>query len=484
MGVIDSVAGSSIGGADAAQMTAHLEPSVSPFPSRSPAEPTAANPRFSRLREALKQRWHWRATKHEHPRLTLVSQFFPPDFAATGQLLDDLSRRLAERGLQVQVFTGMPAYAFNSADAERLTFETNRCVRRSLASRLWPQRIRGRAVNGLIFCARVAIRLLRAARRGDLLLYTTEPPYLPIVGWLVHRLTGTPYIVLLYDLYPDVLVELKVLPANHPIVRLWRRLNALVLRDAAELIVLSEPMAERLRAHLPPSQPSLAAKLHVIPSWADPAEIEPRPRDNNWFVLRHHLQHSFTVLYSGNQGRCHDLVTLLGAALILRHETQIRFLFVGKGPQNGRLRQLVHDWNLPNCTFLPYQDLDALPFSLTAAHLAVVSLGIEAEGLVAPSKLYGHLAAGTPIAAITPAGSYLRQLVEQHHCGRWFANGDSPGLADWIRHLVAHPAEAAGLGRSARDLLLTSASPDLITHQYLDVIRPHLPQAKLEQLQA
>ncbi len=460
-------------------MTAHLQPSAPAIPA-----PPAASPRLHRLRQVLQQRWRWRASKHEHPRLTVVSQFFPPDFAATGQLLDDLTRRFATRGLQVQVFTGMPAYAFNTPDAERLTFEPNRCIRRSLASRLWPQRIRGRAINGLIFCLRVAVRLLRAARRGDLLLYTTEPPYLPVVGWLVHRLTGTPYLLLLYDLYPDVLVELDVLPAEHPLVRIWRHLNGLVLRDAAELIVLSEPMAERVRQHAPLPASTLNAKLHIIPSWADPALIEPRPRDSNWFVLRHHLQHSFTVLYSGNQGRCHDLVTLLGAALMLRHDSQIRFLFVGKGPQNARLRKLVHDWGLTNCTFLPYQDLDALPYSLTAAHLAVVSLGIEAEGLVAPSKLYGHLAAATPIAAITPASSYLRQLVEQHHCGRWFANGDADGLATWIRHLATHPTEAAAFGRAARDLLLTTASPDLITRRYLDVVRPHLPEAKLKALQA
>ena len=464
-------------------MTAHLQPSAPPHPSLVPLVPPQAKSVLARLSRVLHQRWRWRTTKHEHPRLTVVSQFFPPDFAATGQLLDDLTRRFADRGLQVQVFTGMPAYAFNTADAERISFEPNRCVRRSLASRLWPMRIRGRAINGLIFCARVAVRLLRAARRGDLLLYTTEPPYLPVVGWLIHRLTRTPYLVLLYDLYPDVLVELKVLPADHLLVRFWSQLNARVLREAAELIVLSEPMAERVRTHVPLAPEQLNHKLHIIPSWADPAQIEPRPRDSNWFVLRHHLQHEFVVLYSGNQGRCHDLVTLIGAALILRQHEGVRFLFVGRGPQHQRMRQLVRDLDLPNCTFLPYQDLDALPYSLTAAHLAVVSLGITAEGLVAPSKLYGHLAASTPIAAITPAGSYLRQLVEENHCGRWFANGDADGLASWIRHLAAHPAEAAALGRSARDLLLRTASPDLITRRYLDVIRPHLPQRKLEQIQ-
>jgi glycosyltransferase involved in cell wall biosynthesis len=439
----------------------------------------SSQPRFSwleRVRRQLQRRWQWRSSRSRHPRLTVVSQFFPPDFAATGQLLDDLTARLARDGLQVQVLTGMPAYAYNRSDAARIEFHPNRCIRRTNASRFWPQRVRGRAVNGILYCLRISLRLLRYSRRGDLILYTTEPPYLPLLGCLLHRLTRTPYVVLLYDLYPDVLVELGVLPANHWLVRLWRQYNGWMFASAQELIVLSEPMSERVRRWVPQA----AEKIRVIYSWADPERIHPRPKVDNWFVQKHQLQQCFTVLYSGNQGRCHDLVTVLAAALLLRRDPQVQFLFVGSGPQNGRLRQLVRDWGLANCRFLPYQDLEDLPYSLASADLALVSLSIEAEGLVAPSKLYGHLAAGTPIAAITPSNSYLRQLVETHHCGRWFANGDADGLANWIQQLKADPTHARACGAAARRLLEQTATPELTAAQYRETIWRHLPQQKRE----
>jgi glycosyltransferase involved in cell wall biosynthesis len=435
--------------------------------------------RLGRITRKLRHRWQWRATRSRHQRLTLVSQFFPPDFAATGQLLADLTARLAASGLQVQVLSGMPAYAFNSSEASRIEFQPNRCIRRTNTSRFWPQRIRGRAINGILFCLRISLRLLRYSRRGDLILYTTEPPYLPLLGWLLHRLTRTPYLVLLYDLYPDVLVELGVLTADQPLVRLWRQCNSWVFADAQEVIVLSEPMAERVRC----SAPVATAKLSVIPSWADPHLIRPLAKADNWFVQKHQLADHFTVLYSGNQGRCHDLVTVLVAALLLRHDPQILFLFIGKGPQHQRLLHLVHDWGLCNCRFLPYQNLEDLPYSLAAADLALVTLSIEAEGLVAPSKLYGHLAAGTPIAAITPSNSYLRRLMETEHCGRWFANGNAEDLAAWIRDLKNNPAEARSLGASARDLLQRTATPELVCAQYLKLIKEHLPESRLQALQ-
>ncbi|MFQ6537977.1 MULTISPECIES: glycosyltransferase family 4 protein [Aphanothece] len=426
----------------------------------------------------MRQRFHWRQQRSRKARLTLVNQFFPPDYAATGQLLDDLTRRLASSGLQSQILTGMPNYAGGAREAASLEFEPNRCIRRTRVTRFWPRRIRGRAVNGLFFCLRIAARLMRYSWRGDLLCYTTEPPYLPIVGWLVHRLTATPYLLIIYDLYPEVLVELKVLPADHWLCRLWRHGNRLALAAAQEVVVLSQPMADRIAA----LAPAVRHKLQVIPSWADPETIRPLAKLANPFVREHGLEQAFTVLYSGNQGRCHDLVTLVAAAAILQAERDIVFLIQGDGPQNTRLRHLVADLNLANCRFLPWQDPAVLPLALAAADLAVVSVGIQGEGLVAPSKLYGHLAAGTPIAAITPATSYLRPLVENGGCGRWFANGDAVGLAAWIRALHADPPQVAAYGRAARELLLATASLEKVSAAYLSLILRHLPARKREVL--
>lgn len=420
------------------------------------------------------QRLTWRRNRIHAARVTVVNQFFPPDYAATGQLLEDLTRRLAAAGLQIQILTGMPAYAGPATEAERIEFQPNRCIRRTRASRFWPRRIRGRAVNSVIFCLRIGLRLLRFGRRGDLIVYTTEPAYLPIVGWLVHCLTRTPYVLIIYDLYPDVLEELRVLPAGHWLCRLWRQLNRPALNGAAEVVVLSELMAERVMAQ----SPAVAELLHVIPSWADPELIRPLPKAGNWFVQRYGLEDCFTVMYSGNQGRCHDLVSLLGAALMLKGDTGVQFLIIGNGPQHRRLLQLAREWDLNNVRFLPYQDPDALPQSLAAADLAVVSVSIEAVGVVAPCKLYGHLAATTPIAAITPPGSDLKRLVEGSGCGRWFANGDAGALVAWIQELAADPAAAAAHGAAGLALLRSTASPELVSERYRQLICRHLPEGR------
>ncbi|MFN7898086.1 MAG: glycosyltransferase family 4 protein [Synechococcaceae cyanobacterium] len=421
--------------------------------------------------QALSDRMRWRRDRARNARLTVISQFFPPDFAATGQFVDDLSRRLAERGLQILVLTGQPGYAYHSDRADRIEFQHNRCIRRTSISRFWPTRIRGRVVNSLLFCMRTALRLLRQARRGDLLLFTTEPPYLPIVGWLIFLLTRAPYIVLIYDLYPDIAVSLDVVSNSHPMVRVWRWLHTQTFASAQELIVLSDSMRDRIKEHYP----EVKTRISVIPSWADPAKIKPIQRSKNWFIQRHDLHDFFTVIYSGNQGRCHDLTTVMDAAEQLRNHPKVRFLIIGSGAQHRELVDRATAQKLSNVRFLPYQDAEALPAMLAAADLAVVSLLAAAEGQVAPSKLYGHLAAGSPLAVICSEVSYLHREVVKAGCGNSFRTGEGEKLAAWIEQLAADPELCQRLGHASRRHLLATATPELVVQAYAEVLARHLP---------
>jgi hypothetical protein len=45
--------------------------------------------------------------------ILVVTQFFPPDFAATGQLVEELLTSFGVDTFNIQVFTGKPGYAFD-----------------------------------------------------------------------------------------------------------------------------------------------------------------------------------------------------------------------------------------------------------------------------------------------------------------------------------------------------------------------------------
>ncbi|KYC36854.1 glycosyltransferase WbuB [Scytonema hofmannii PCC 7110] len=402
-------------------------------------------------------------------KLSVITQFFPPDFAATGQLIDELVRQLEKQGVDIEVFTGQPGYAFKSDRAPAVEQSGGLKIRRSRTTQLCPQRIRGKAINGILFTLRAAFYLFNAARRRNVALLTTAPPFLPVLGYLAHIFFGLSYVCILYDLYPDIAIALKVIPKHHWIAKFWRAVNQQVLRKAKGIIVLSPAMKRQVASHCP----EVAHKISVIHSWANPDFIVPIEKENNWFAHEHGMVKKFTVLYSGNLGRCHDIHTMLEAAKYLQDEP-IQFVCIGGGAKREELIEEVNQLGLKNFLFLPYQEKRILPYSLTACDLSIVTVDPGMESLVAPSKLYPALATGRPVAVICPEHSYLKKLIAVGNCGATFENADSVALAEFIRLLSRDKALAQKMGNAAREYVETYFTAKVISKQYLKVLQEAL----------
>jgi glycosyltransferase involved in cell wall biosynthesis len=374
----------------------------------------------------------------------------------------------------VSVFTGQPAYAFAKDKAPKIERKGRIWVKRSRMTQLFSGRIRGKAINGLLFSIRSIFHLIRCAHRYQVLLVSTAPPFLPIVGYLANVFLKLPYVCLLYDLYPDIAIELGVISADHPIAKIWRFINCQIWRRSSGIIVLSDSMKQRIVQHCP----EIEGKVSVIHSWSNDQLIVPIAKADNWFAKKHGLVEPFVVMYSGNMGRCHDIDTIFAAAEYLRDEP-IRFVCIGGGAKRNHLMEVVSAERLNNFLFLPYQEKAVLPYSLTACDLSLVSITEGMEGLVAPSKLYPAMAAGRPIAAICSPDSYLSPLLQAARGGAAFKNGEAEALASYIHHLSQSRHEAKHLGESNRRYMQAHFTPRLIASQYLKVLKEALTRTRV-----
>ncbi|MGI8499984.1 MAG: glycosyltransferase family 4 protein [Hassallia sp.] len=420
---------------------------------------------FQSLSSRLESKNQHSLKSKESIKLSVITQFFPPDYAATGQLIEELVRHLGSLGIDIEVFTSQPGYAFRTPNAPAVERVGRVRIQRSRTAQLWPGRIRGKAVNGILYTLRAALHLFRARHRNNVLLVTTAPPFLPLVGYLGYVFFKIPYICILYDLYPDIAIALGVIPKHHWLARLWQALNKKIWRSSKAIVVLSPAMKLQVAANC--SQ--IADKISVIHSWADPDLIVPIAKQENWFAWKYNLVKKFTVLYSGNLGRCHDMDTILEAAKQLQDEP-IQFVCIGGGAKRDELILQVNQLGLSNFMFLPYQDKQVLPYSLTACDLSLVSVDECTENLVTPSKLYSALASGRPIAVICSSYSYLRQLIAEADCGGTFENGDGNGLAQFIRLLNRDRQLAERMGKAGRQYLRSHFTPKIISKEYLDVL--------------
>jgi len=372
--------------------------------------------------------------------LLLISEHFAPSTGATAQLMTDLARGLVARGRPVTVLT-----ATGAGDAIADPVPPGLRVVRLHRRRSGPRHgVLAKALGGLLFLAGSLVWGLRHGRRGQRVLIASNPPFIGLLGPLL-QLRGLGYVFVFQDLFPRSAVLSGVLPAAGPLTSLWRRLMAWVVRRSSRTVVLSEAMADRLRRDFGPDLP-----LSLIPNWAVEAAL-PLPRATNPFARELGLEGLFTVQYSGNFDRLHDLLTLLEAARLLVDEP-IRFLFIGGGAKGDQIRAHREGLGLSNLLQLPYQPRERLPESLGACDLAAIGLIPGAEDTVAPCKFYGILASARPVLLIARRRCDLARLVIEQDCGLVVEPGEAAELAAALRQLQRDPGRVAAMGRRSRAL--------------------------------
>jgi hypothetical protein len=194
-------------------------------------------------------------------RILLINQFYRPDVAATGQLLADVAEALAARGHEVHVLCSRRRYGGGSLTPSAFEALDGVQVHRVLTTGFGRRRLAGRAMDYLSFYVSAAWRALSLGR-FDVCLSLTTPPFIALIGWMLHRLRGTRTVLWVMDLYPEIAVAYGVLAERGRLCRLLAWVNRGLYRRAEAVISLGEVMTQRLAAAGAPPE-----RLHTVHNW-------------------------------------------------------------------------------------------------------------------------------------------------------------------------------------------------------------------------
>ncbi len=276
-----------------------------------------------------------------------------------------------------------------------------------------------------LFTLQTSIKLLFLNKKNELFL-VSNPPFIPMLGIILKKIFKQRYHLLIYDIYPDALVNFGYIKKKTFIHNIWSKINKTQFSEAKTVFTISENMSETIQNYTPSVIPI------VVNNWVDTSFIKPIKKSKNWFIDKYNLKNKFVIMYSGNLGKTHDLESLIEAANLLKKENSIQFLIIGDGVKKILLTKMIENYQLNNVLMLPFQDSDVIPFSMTAADIGVVSLGDGAESLSVPSKTYYMLGAGNCILAIAQQYSELGNLINRYDCGSIFNPGNVHAIADYI----------------------------------------------------
>ena len=271
-------------------------------------------------------------------KVVVVSQHYPPDPSTTAAIMAAISERVA-REAEVLVLSGTAGSAAAAVAGKPVVFEVGNWMPGKAA-------LVRRALAELLFTVRMFAALLVKLRRGDVALTVPAPFMLPYVFAAAAKLRGARSLLIMHDLYPDVLIMAGLLKPNSLPAKAMRGLNALMFRALDAVVIIGRDTEKLLLRY----RGMTSDKIRFIPNWATLARgvraIDP---DNPY---RRPLSARFVVGLSGNLGFTHDPVIVFEAARLLRDNRDIHFLLSGWGVGFGQLKAMQAEAGLANVTLV------------------------------------------------------------------------------------------------------------------------------------
>ena len=399
-------------------------------------------------------------------RWLVLSQYYAPEIGAPQIRLRSLVKELQQRGIQVEVLTGMPNYP-----AGRIFpgYERRWRVREKIdnvpVSRTWVYAGTGRSplirlANYFSFTLSALLTVL-VGHRPDVMFVESQPLSLGIVAVLMKWFRRVPYIYNVPDLQVDVAREMGFIN-NHKMLKLAYRMENFFLSQAWKISTVTDQFIEHFR-----QRGFSRERITFLPNGADTEFLRPRSPSKE-LLGRWGIQEQKVFLYVGTHAYYHGLDTLVSAADLLRDRRDIVFIMVGDGPERDRLKNMCGTKKLENVIFAesPYEEMDQL-YSIAYASIATLRNINVAKGMRL-SKVFPSLSCGVPV--IYSGVGEAAELIAGHHCGI-VTPPENPGLlANAISDLASKPDLRMTLGRNGRTWVEQEYSWSGIVERWLSEI--------------
>jgi colanic acid biosynthesis glycosyl transferase WcaI len=399
----------------------------------------------------------------ERSRVWVVSELYYPEETSTGHFLTHIAQELARR-YDVAALTVRPTYSARNVRVPRRERVGGVDVIRCRSTRFHKDRLLGRLANLVTVTASFFVTALFRFRRGDVALFVTNPPTVPFAIFVASRLRGVTPLLLIHDVYPQILVATGMIRHGSVVERIMLRLNRALYTGVARLITIGRDMTRVVAAVT-----GGAARVVMIPNWGDVEAIRPAPRDRNPILTELGIADKFIVQYAGNMGRTHGLEVLVDAAAAVRHRTDIHFLFSGSGAKRPWLERAVA--GIPNITLLAaHHPRESLSDLLNACDISTISFAPGMAGFSVPSRMYDVLASGHPLLALADSDSEIAMMIDDERVGWSVPPGDCDAFVERVLYAADHRQELLEMGRRARAASERTYSLANVGEQYRQMI--------------
>ena len=400
--------------------------------------------------------------------VVFLNQYYPPDAAPTGVMLEGLVQGMLAAGHEVTVLCTDGGYAAGDttdghpAEPAAVAHPALRIIRIG-ATNFGRGTFGGKLLDYASYYLWVAWKLCLLQPQPTRIVALTTPPYLAVLARLISKFRRADHAHWVMDLYPDVMVAHRMLGERSLVCRILAGLTRWGFggKRCAAVLTLGPDMAARVRCRMGAAE--AADIVQWVPLWgmeetsarpvaaSDDGAGEPPPgvADPCTTVAAQSLRqrrgwgaNELIVMYSGNMGLGHRFTEILTASLELTldsAEQPVRMVFFGKGKRRVEIASFIREHQECAVELHDYAPAKGLVTHLQSADVHLASLDPAWTGTMVPSKVQGIFAAGRPVIFIGSAESSIGQWVHESG-GGWVV---TPDYVDGVLAAIAESRQPA-----------------------------------------
>jgi glycosyltransferase involved in cell wall biosynthesis len=392
-------------------------------------------------------------------RILYIHQYFKTPNEPGGTRSYWISKELVKRGHQVTVITAArKGLAPGERDIDGIHViavknEYNNYM--SVSRKVW----------SFVNFIRLAIRKAKKVKDVDLVYATSTPLTVGYIAMQLKKKKGWPYVFEVRDLWPEFPIQIGAI-RNKLAIKYLRGLERKIYKNSEFVVALSPGMQDGVVAAGMPVE-----KTAMIPNMSKPDKFyphEPNLETAKQFGLD---LDKFNVIHFGSMGKANGLEYIIKAARELhkKGDDSIRFVFMGDGSTQPKIKKLAEEYGLNSVTFLGSHPMTIVSEVVNCCDLSITTfLPLPILKTNSPNKLFDSLSAGKPIA-VNSAG-WTKDLVEKEDCG-FYVDAEKPEeLAEKLLEIKDDKALLERWGKNSRRLSLEEFDKEILSGKVADVL--------------
>jgi colanic acid biosynthesis glycosyl transferase WcaI len=406
-------------------------------------------------------------------RLTILTQYYPPEVGAPQARLSAIARELSRRGHEVEIVTAMPNYPIGEvAGGYRWRLYLSESVNEIRIRRSWIYAATGtglkRIWNYLSFLLSSFFSLM-FANKPDVLFVESPPLFLGLNAVILKKLRKIPYIFNVADIWPDSVRELGVIE-NKKVLYFLSKLEETIYSESLFVNAVTEGIYENITN----DKGVEPGKVVFFPNGVDTNVFHPVSEDP---ILRERmgLGDEPMFVYPGTIGLAQGLDVVLHAARILEEEgTAVTILLLGAGSDRPRLQGIAQEMAIKSVRFLDPVAPEVVNqvLALSVGGLVTLKKLPILEG-ARPSKMFPIMAAGKPI--VFSGDGEAARVIHEAGCGLTCEAENELQLAAAFRWCIENRESAEEMGESGRQFVEANLSWPVLVSSWLDRVGSFLP---------